>query len=436
MATKKMRANIMIFNIRAIRHPWLLAHSLAHRVRNDSLLRNSAYIMGTNIANAVLGFVFWIVAARTYSTFDVGLASALISVMMLASAFSNMGIGSTMVQLLPCRKAGNDWSLTFNAGIATAIFTGLPAGIILVVVLPLFSSQFVVVVHEIGYAFTLAIGVPLMTLSTMLDQTFVAERTSKYMLIRNLTVAVLKILLLLLPVLLFMQVSALGIFSAGVLAAAISLLTGWLFLVPRLKRAYHLTTRGIVRQVRSMFSSLAGNHFINLGGLTPMYLLPLFVAMQLSPTDNAYYYMADKLDNFFFMVSSVIAIALFAEGSHAASTLTRKVRSSAAIVSVVLVPAMLICFFGGRYLLLLFGSSYAQHSLLLLRIFTIAAVPDAITNIYMSVLRVQRRLRFAAFLNLGMAILTLALGWILLPVLGIAGVGWAVLIAQGSGSLV
>jgi len=63
-------------------------------------------------------------------------------------------------------------------------------------------------------------------------------------------------------------------------------------------------------------------------------------------------------------------------------------------------------------------------------------VPDAITNIYVSVLRVQRRLRFAALLQLSMAALTWVLAWIWLPVLGIAGVGWAWLIAQVAGSLV
>src|SRR5579863_10372096 len=136
-ATRKTKANTMIFDIESIRHPRQLAHSLINRVRDDSLLRNSVYIMGTNIANAALGFIFWIVAAHAYSPFDVGLASALISVIMLASAFSNMGIGSTMVQLLPGQKAGNAWSLTLNAGVAIAIFTGLPAGIILVVALPL-----------------------------------------------------------------------------------------------------------------------------------------------------------------------------------------------------------------------------------------------------------------------------------------------------------
>ncbi|HET8853324.1 MAG TPA: polysaccharide biosynthesis C-terminal domain-containing protein, partial [Ktedonobacteraceae bacterium] len=130
------------------------------------------------------------------------------------------------------------------------------------------------------------------------------------------------------------------------------------------------------------------------------------------------------------------AVSLFAEGSHVADDLQRKVRSSAVIIGILLCPAMLICFLGGRYIMLLFGPDYAQHGLLLLMIFTIAAVPDAVTNIYVSVLRVQRRLRHAALLNLSMALLTLALAWMLLPTLGIVGAGWAFLIAQSAGSLV
>jgi hypothetical protein len=85
--------------------------------------------------------------------------------------------------------------------------------------------------------------------------------------------------------------------------------------------------------------------------------------------------------------------------------------------------------------MLLFGPSYPEHGFTLLMILAISAVPDAITNIYVSVLRVRGRLRFAAVINLTMAVITLGLGWILLPILGIAGGGWAWLIAQSTGSL-
>ena len=136
----------------------------------------------------------------------------------------------------------------------------------------------------------------------------------------------------------------------------------------------------MARQIRSMFSSLAGHHFINLGGLTPSYLLPVIVAARLSPGDNAYYYTTAKVSDFFFMSSFAVAVALFAEGSHTAGDLSSKVRSGAKAIGMFIIPAMLVLLVGGGYILLLFGQGYAQHGLLLLRILVIAAVPDAITN--------------------------------------------------------
>ena len=103
-----------------IHHPWLVARSLLNRVRSHSLLRNSIYIMGTGVATSIFGYLFWILAAHLYSTYDVGLGSALISAVSLASIIANMGIGSTLVQLLPRRKAGYEWSLTLNASLAVS----------------------------------------------------------------------------------------------------------------------------------------------------------------------------------------------------------------------------------------------------------------------------------------------------------------------------
>jgi len=418
-----------------IRNIWLLVRSLAHRLRRDSLLRNSILIMGTGAATSAFGYLYWILAAHTYSTYDIGLGSALISVMSLASILANLGMGSTLVQTLPRRESGYAWSLTLNAGLATGIVAGLLTGVIVVVTLPLFSQQFAIVEHQVVYVFAFVAGVPLMTVSMLLDQAFIAERAANNMLVRNAAVSVLKIPLMVLPVVLLIRVGAPGIVLSGVVAMAIVLIGALLLLIPRLERGYCLAARGIVGQVRSMLSSLTGHYFINLGGLSTQYLLPVVVSIRLSPTDNAYYYTTARVSDFLLSVSSAVAVSLFAEGSHAADDLPRKIRSSAVILAMVLGPAMLVCIIGGRYILLVFGPSYAQHGLSLLIIDAISAVPDAITNIYVSVLRVQRRLRFAAVLNLGMAAITLVLSWILLPVFGIAGQGLAYLISAVIGSV-
>jgi O-antigen/teichoic acid export membrane protein len=414
--------------------PRELMRSLWDRLHHDSLLRNSIFIMSTTIATSAVGYIYWIVAAHLYTPQNVGLASALISALLLTSTLSNLGIGSTLVQMLPRTKNDHDWSLTINAGLVTGTVSGLLAGGIVVALLPLFSPQFAVVWHPV-YALLYVVGVPLAIATTLIDQTFVAERTSSGMLIRNASFAVIKLILMILPVLL-LSIGALGIFSSYVLALAASLLGASLLLVPRLKRAYQLSLRGIVTRVRAMVSSLAGNHFINVGGLAPMGLLPVFVTIQLSAADNAYFYTATMVGDFFFVMASAVAVSLFAEGSYAATDLAKKVRSSALILSALLIPAMLVVFIGGRYILLLFGPGYVQHGLPVLLVDTVAAVPDAVTNIYISVLRVQGRLRRAAILNLGMAALTLILAWILLPIFGVVGAAMAVLIAQTAGCVV
>ncbi|MEO6887926.1 MAG: lipopolysaccharide biosynthesis protein [Ktedonobacteraceae bacterium] len=410
----------------------LLLSSRAKRLHNDSLLRNSIYVMGSTVVTSVIGYLYWVVAVHLYSAHDIGLVSAIISVTTLISSIANPGIGPTLIQMLPQRASGYAWSVTLNAGLVTGTFTSLLAGIILVIALPLYSDQFAILGQNVAYATAFIVGVPLWTLTTLLDQTFVAERATVHMLTRNVIFAILKLLFMVA----LAQVGVFGIFSSWVLALVVSVIIGGLLLVPRLKRAYCLALRGLIQQVRAMLSSLAWHHFANLGSTLPMYLLPVFVTIRLSATDNAYFYTGWMLGSIFFMVSPAVATSLFAEGSHITDNLLHKVGSSAVIIGALLGPAMLMVFVAGHYILLLFGHSYADHSLLLLTILTASAVPDAITNIYVSVLRIQRRLRLAAFLNLGMAFLTLLLALILLPILGIAGAGWAFLISQAAGSVV
>jgi O-antigen/teichoic acid export membrane protein len=424
---------MMILARQRVAGPWQAALTLPGRLRSDSLLRNSSYLMATTVANSVLGYLYWMVAAHTYAARDIGLAAALISTMTLASILSSQGIGWTLLQLLPGRLAGRAWSLTLNAGLATGIFTGLCAAAIVVAALPLFAPQLAIVVRGTAYASAFVAGVALTTIGSLVDYVFMAERAADNMLVRNVILAAIKIPLLLLPLLLN-QAAAFGIVGTWVLAAAIGTLAG-MALVPRLGRSYRPAMRGTRGQVRAMLSSLAGNHVITIGGLAPMYLLPLFVTARLSATDNAYFYITWRLAGLFFMVSPSVAASLAAEGSHARPDLWRTARSSILIIAALLGPVMLLFLLGGHAIMAAFGPRYARHGLTLLVILTVSAVPDAITNVYVAVLRVQQRLRHAALLNLGMAALTLALAWVLLPQLGIAGAGLAWLSAQVAGSI-
>lgn len=407
--------------------------AFARRLRGDPLLRNSTYIMATTVLTSLLGYLYWILAARVYPIHAVGLAAALLSAMTLAALLADLGIGATLVQMLPSRASGRAWSATVTASVATGGMTGLLAGALVVVALPLVSGQFASIHGSAGYPAALICGVALWVLAMLVDDIFVAERAAGYMLLRNVAFALLKIGLLLAPLLLPGHAGALAIVGSWVLGTAVTALAA-LLLLPRLRRGSWVARRGLAAEMRGMVSSLLGHHFINLGALAPVYMLPLLVTARLSATQNAYYYTTWMLGSVFFMVSPAVAEALFVEGSHTASELGRTARRAALLVGSLLVPLMLIFLLGGRLILGLFGPAYAAQGLTLLLALTLSALPDAITNLYVSVLRVRRRLRTAAFLTLGMAALTLVLAWLLLPTMGIAGAGVAWLVAQAMGS--
>lgn len=417
-----------------VRHLWRQARTLPARARVDSLLRNSIFIMATTVLTSGLGYIYWTVATHTYSKHDIGLMAALISAMTLASNISNLGIGSTLVQTLPRRESGRDWSVTLNAGLTIGTLGGLLAGLVVVAVLPLLSPQFSIIGHSGAYALVFVLGVPLWTIATLLDYTFQAERATGNMLARNLIFSAVKIPLLALP-LVIPHLGAMGIFISWVLGAAVAFAWGFVVAVPRLRRGYMLTLRGIGAQARAMLSSLAGHHFINLGGMAPLYLLPLLVTARLSATDNAYFYTTWMLGNLFFMVSPSVAASLFAEGSHSAHDIMRKARTSALLIAALLAPVMLVFIIAGHYILAIFGPGYPSHGVVLLMILMVAAIPDAITNIYVAVLRVRQHLRLGAMLNVGMAALCLVLAWFLLPSYGIAGAGLAWFSGQAAGSV-
>src|SRR5436309_11033844 len=86
-------------------------------LRDVSLLRNSGYNMGTTIVSSLLGYLYWVLAARRYDAAEVGLAASLIAALTIASAASSIGLGATIVQSLPKRRAVDAWSATLNSSV-------------------------------------------------------------------------------------------------------------------------------------------------------------------------------------------------------------------------------------------------------------------------------------------------------------------------------
>ena len=160
------------------------------------------------------------------------------------------------------------------------------------------------------------------------------------------------------------------------------------------------------------------------------YLLALIVTDRLSTADNAYYFTTWTMAGVVLIVAPAVSMSLFAEGVHRPDEIGALARSAFRIIGAIVVPALVAIEAMGGILLSAFGPAYAGHAVGLLRIAVLASIPQAVTSVYVGVLRAQGRLTTVALLSSGISFGTLALSWLLLPVIGISAVGWAYLAMQ------
>jgi O-antigen/teichoic acid export membrane protein len=183
-----------------------------------------------------------------------------------------------------------------------------------------------------------------------------------------------------------------------------------------------------------MRTSLLGQHLITIAAMLGGYVLPILVVARVSPEANAYFYATWMLGSVFFMISPAVSTSLFAEVASDPGAVAAAARRSAKIIGALLVVPMVIYLVAGGLLLRLFGPDYPAEGRLLLIVLTLSAIPDAVTNLAVAVLRATGRMRTALWLNVAMLVGALTLAWVLLPVIGIvaAGVGW--IVAQVAGA--
>ena len=402
--------------------------ALIGRVRRESLLRNSLFIMLTTVVNSAFGFLFWLVAARLFTARDVGLTAATISASTIIVILASIGVGGMLIQSLP-KPSGR--SLTFWAGMATAIGTSLAGGCAAFVLLPLISKE-LAALHSAAYATIFTVGTVAMTAGSIVDSAFIAARAAGSMLVRNSVAAAAKVLMVVFVIVLA-GARRLDLLGAWAAASVVGLGLGIGILAARMSLPWPPRASALARAALGLRSRLAGNQLIGIGTSLLPYLLPLLVTARLSLTENAYFYTTWMLGGIFLIIAPAVSQSLFAEGVHNPHELHTKARLAMGFIAAMLAPFVVAVFAMGGILLSAFGSAYEHHAIGLLRIVLLASIPDAIMNVYISVLRVRGRLTVAAGLSLCIGIGIVALSWVLLPMLGINAVGWAFLAMQMCG---
>ncbi len=399
-------------------------------VARRSLLRNSGFLMGTTVMTSALGYAYWLIAAHSWSSSTVGFAAGAISTFTLVGFVFSLGVAPAYVQMLPRFTDPAELDQFFSSGLVTTTAASVVAGFVVVTVLPSWAPHF----HELRQAPVAAAfvaGCGLSTTCVALDGCFVALRRSSGQFGRNFVFAVAKIALLLLPVLALRRPSAASIlwtWDVALLASAIVAIV----ILERLGMHLALPRRSGLRRLFVHRHTMLGYQLGSLGASLPPFVFPALVIAILGTRQNAYVYFTWSIAGVLFTVSTSIGLALFAEGAHR-EDLRRQTRLAATTMTAVLIPmTVLVLVFAGR-ILSVFGHEYAAHGTMLLRIFAIGALADAVTNCYVGIRNAQHRLVEVAVLNFVMAAIALGGAAVLLRTWGIDAVGWSWTAAQATG---
>jgi len=390
------------------------------------LYNNAIFLIIANVLSAIIAFVFWIIAARFYSTEDVGLASAAISAVSLLAMLANFGLGYGLIRFLP--HSGKSAKNMINSCFTIGSLASVMAAFIFLCGLGFWSPALIFIRHNPIYFAAFVLFTIALTLSSLTDQAFIAERRAGFVLAKNIIFNLLRVILVIVLAAFF---QTFGIFASWGMAIGVSLLLGVFVFLPRAQLDYRPFFAVSRTAVNDMLRFSFGNYIGSLFWTAPTYILPIIVVNLLGAEPNAYFYIAWTMGNMLAIIPIAVSTSLFAEGSYDEERLGLNIRRSLKMIALILVPAVILILAIAPQLLLLFGGSYSENATTLLRLLTISTLPQSINVVYLDIKRVEKKLKIIVGLTTLIAVITIGLSYWLMPRMGFNGTGIAWLTGQG-----
>jgi O-antigen/teichoic acid export membrane protein len=398
----------------------------------DPMMRNSAAIMASTVVTSLLGYAFWMIAARHFDRDANGTAAATTSAIQATVLIASVGAAAALVEWLPRCTSAAEWRRRATTGFLTAVATAIVGSVVVVGVFGVVTSTLPQLANPLSGTLFCAACV-FFAAGLVVDYVAMSEHRGTVMLVRNVILCGLRIPLIFVPV--AFLTGAESILLAWTIAAGLSLAWSTITFGSRDGHSLVPDFTGLGRNLREMASALVGQHLITVTAMLAGYLLPVIVYSRLSAADNAYFYITWMLGSVFFIVSPAVSAALFVEGAKVGTDMRQLLRKCILTIGALLAVPVLVYLACGRLILSLFGPDYVVHGYSLLLLLTLSAVPDAVTNVAVAVLRVSGRMGLALLLNGGMLVLCIVAAWIVLPYTGIVGAGLCWLASQTIGAI-
>lgn len=369
---------------------------------------------------SVVGFFFWLVAARLYTPFEIGIATTLFSSVMLLSGLSSLGLNSGLLRFIPTSKK---FEKKVNSSLLTVAVVSAILSLFYVIFLPVLSPSLAFLERNPMLVAAFIFFTTISACNDILESTLIALRHVAYVVIKNLFGSAARFTLLFSLIFL----GGFGIFSSVFLGITSSMIVGFFLLYRKTK--YSFRPEFMLNEVREMGVYSFGLFAAGQANNIPSYLLPVIITGKLSAQDTAYYFIAASVANFLYLVPKIVTTNLLVEGSYNEKRLYSHVRHSLFIIFAFYIPTAIIFLLFGSYLLQAFGKSYSDEGYALLKLMTLSGFFVCINYVLGTIVAIKKQISIIIFTNILSAFLMVVLSFFFLH-LGIVGIGYATIITQ------
>jgi O-antigen/teichoic acid export membrane protein len=394
----------------------IISNSKIFRHIEDPFIQNSLYIMFSSIFGAGFGFIFWIFAAKFYSTENVGVATALISSMGFLVLLSKAGLDFSIIRFF----SAGERNKVFNTSLIVTTLLAILFGLIYIFGIDIFSPELYLLKSPLNAALFIIILV-INSITTLTGISFISDRKGKYHCLQSIITG--SRLLFLIP---FINFKAIGIYSAVGISFFFSLLVS-IYLITKsgIKLGYVIDKN----YLKNSFEFSAGNYLVSLFMLGPTMILPVLILNILGAENAAYYFIAYSISSLLFMIPNSISLSLFVEGSHGEEMKKTVLKSLFLIYSLLIPSIAILCLFGGNILKIV-SIEYAEKGLELLQLLAISYIFLGISQTYFSIKRIQNSILNIVFINGFSFISLIGLSYKFMTTYGIIGVGYASILSN------
>jgi len=392
------------------------------RLSKDKLVMNSFLLMLDAALLSGFGFIYWKIVTLFLDSYQVGIATTLISSLVYLANLSLLGFDMSLIRFLP-NNPKKDQMMTTIIGITT--LSSSLAGIIMLVLVNFIAPELGIINNSVLRQIIFISTVVLYCLFLLIDSMFVAKRRPVFKLIKNMIFNLLKIATV---VLLNFQ-GAMGVFFGYFISVLIPIGISLVLLLPKLNLRLDMTHLIKFLTVKKYLAFSFANFLSRNFTFLPSFLMPLIIIKYLSPVQAGYFNLAYMISAILSIIPLQISSSLFAEGSTDEINHQKYIKKSILLYFVLMIPAVALFVIMGKYILLFFGKEYSSNALIVLQLMCLSKIPQGLLTLFFVLFNIQKKMRKVIEINLFTSAIIILLSIASITSYGILGVGYSFLLS-------